>query len=283
MNWLVLTFISIILAGIGASIHRYILRDEHVISYGFLFTFLSGLFFVPFLFTETVVLPTTIGAWGLLFAAAILWFTINVIGFTGISKTESTLGKPLATSKVLVVVFLSVFLLAEAMNTARFGGTLLLIVGMLVLTWQKKMFNHLKDEGVQLILVGSVITGVVAILDKINMGVVSPNFYGFMMYMVAAVFLGIMSSFRLPKLKQTIRNKWKAILFVSLSYGAMYYFILQAYRIADINLIYPVYQLNTLLTMGLGYMWLGEKTQFRQRIAGALLMIVGAILVTLGA
>ena len=283
MNWLILTIVSILLAGIGASIHRYILRDEHVISYGFLFTFLSGLCFIPVLFTEPIVLPQTNGAWFLIIATAILWFTVNVIGFTAVKKIESTLGKPLAVSKVLVVVVLSVLMLGEAINEWKLGGTLLLMVGVLVLTWQKGWLGHLRDEGVQLMLVSAAITGVIAVLDKFNMGNISPNLYGFMMYMFAAVLLGGMTSYRIPQLKKTIKNKWKAILFVTASYGAMYYFLLNAYKLADVNVVYPIYHLNMLLTVGLGYFWLGEKTQFKQRLAGAGLMIIGAILIALGA
>ncbi len=283
MAWEILVLVSIFLAGIGASIHRYILRNEHVVSYGFLFTFLSGLYFIPTLFTEPIVLPQTAGGWFLVLAAAVLWFTVNIIGFTAVKKTEVTLGKPLAASKVLLVAILSVLVLGEAMNWYRLGGILVLIAGVVVLTWQKGWLGHLKEEGVQLVLAGAAISSVIATLDKFNMGHVSPNVYGFMMYMIPAALLGVIVSFRIPKLKQTIHNKWKAILLVTASYGVMYYFLLNAYRLADVNVVYPIYQLNMLITMGLGYSWLGEKTQFRQRVGGALLMIAGAVLVMLGA
>lgn len=106
MNWLILVACSFLLTGVAAAIHRYILREEHVYSYGFLFNLLSAAFFIPLLLTEPVVLPADTGGWFLLIAAAALWWTINIIGFTGISKTEATLGKPLAGSKVLLVLIL---------------------------------------------------------------------------------------------------------------------------------------------------------------------------------
>ena len=71
MSWLILVGMVVLLSGIGASIHRYILRDEHVYSYGFLFTFLSSLLFIPLMFTEEVVLPTTAAGWLLVLAVVV--------------------------------------------------------------------------------------------------------------------------------------------------------------------------------------------------------------------
>ncbi|MCK4327776.1 MAG: DMT family transporter [Candidatus Diapherotrites archaeon] len=283
MSWLVLVLLSVLLSGIGAAINRYVLRDEHVYSYSFLFTFLSSLFFVPLMLTEEIILPQTTGGWLIVLAAGVLWWTINIIGFMGISKTDVTLSKPLASSKVVIVFLLSVLVLGEAVTAGKIIGTILVMAGMLVLTWKKGWFTHLRSEGVQLLLAAAVIMSVVHVLDKYNMGVVSPNFYGFLMYFIPAIPLGVMAAFRLPKLKQTIQNKWKAAVLVAVCYGAMYYFILQAYRLADLNAIYPILQLATLVTMGMAYFWLKEKAEFRQRVAGAALMILGAVLVTLGA
>ena len=283
MNWLILTFVSLCLGGIGSSIHRYILRDEHVLSYSFLFTFLSSLFFIPILMAEPIVVPETTSAWILILATAILWWTTNVLGFMGVSKTESTLGKPLAASKVLVVVILSVIVLGETMNILRGAGTLLLVIGMLILSWKSGWLNHLREEGVQLILATAMIMGVITVLDKFNVGHMSPNLYGFLMYFIPAILLGVMATSKIPELKQTIKRKWKAILMVTTAYGGMYYFLLKAFQLADVNVVYPIYLLNGLITLGLSYFWLGEKTQFKQRFIGALVMIAGAILVTLGA
>ncbi|MFC2174904.1 DMT family transporter [archaeon] len=283
MNWLILVLLSLLLSGIGAAINRYILRDEHVYSYSFLFTLLSSFFFIPLMLTEEIVLPQTTEAWLIVLAAGVLWWTVNIIGFMGISKTDVTLSKPLAASKVVMVFLLSVLVLGEAVTTGKIIGTLLVMAGMLVLTWKKGWFTHLRSEGVQLLLMAAVIMSVVHVLDKYNMATVSANVYGFLMYFIPAIPLGIMTAFRVPQLKQTIRNKWKAVLLVAVCYGAMYYFVLQAYRVADINVIFPILQLASLVTLGIAYFWLKEKAEFRQRVAGALLMIIGAVLVTLGA
>ncbi len=283
MNWLILVFISVLLSSLGAVINRYILRDEHIISYSFLFTLLSSFFFIPLMLTEEIILPQTTEAWLIILAAGVLWWTINIIGFTGISKTDVTLSKPLASSKVALVFLLSVLILGESITTGKIIGTILVMAGMLVLTWKKGWFKHFKNEGVQLLLVAAVIMSVVHVLDKYNMANISANVYGFLMYFIPAIPFSFMVLFKIPELKKTIKNKWKAIILVSLTYGAMYYFILQAYTLADITVIFPLMQLATLITMGIAYFWLGEKTDFKQRIAGAVLMILGAIFVTIGA
>lgn len=283
MEWLVLVLTSVLLSGAGSAINRYILRDEHVISYGFVFTFISSVFFLPLMLTEEVVLPQTTEAWFTVFAAGVLWWVINIIGFSGVSKIDATLSKPLASTKILIVFVLSVLLLGETATAERIVGTILVMAGTIVITWKRTWFSHFRNEGVQLVLATAAITAVVNLLDKYNMAFVSANFYGFLMYFIPSVLLGLMTLSRVSELKRTVKSKWKAILVVTLCYGVAYYFILNAYTAADVNVIYPLLQLATLVTMGIAYFWLGEKVEFGQRVAGATLMIIGAALVTIGA
>lgn len=283
MEWLVLVTISFLLTGIGSALSRYILREEHVYSYGFLYNILSAAVFVPLLLSEPITLPSEAGGWFLILSAAVLWWTINILGFLGISKTEATLGKPLSGAKVLIVLAVSWLVLGEQLTALKVVGTLLVVAGLLVLTWRKGWLGHLRHKGVQLTLAAAVFYGFVTVLDKYNTSLASANVYGFLMYFIPAIPLGMMSFADIPKLKQTLHNKWRAIILVALCYGGMYYFLLNAYRLAEVSVVYPIVQLGTLVTMALAYFWLGEKAEFKQRVLGALLMIAGAVLVRLGA
>jgi drug/metabolite transporter (DMT)-like permease len=275
------------MGGFGTAINRYILREEDTLSYAFVFSFLSGLFFLPFLIfelmTKQMLFPASAEAWLFFALAALLWLSLNIIGFEAYKHTEVTLGSPLRNVSVFFLILLSFFFLSEQLNIGKIFGTTVIFCGIFVLTYKKGMFEHLKDKGVQLILLTALLTALVTLLDKANMSVYKfpVVFYGAMMFLVPSFFLGIVAGFRISKLKLMLRRKWPFALLVAFFYMAIYYLYLTVYKLADISIVYPLSRLELLVSITLGYFWLKERGEIKQRVIGALLMIAGASIIML--
>ncbi|MCD6414200.1 MAG: DMT family transporter [Candidatus Diapherotrites archaeon] len=283
MLWLVAVLIATFISGLGTVLHRRITKDEDVPSYSFLFTLIAGLFFIPLIFLEKTRLP--IGwEWIPFLAAALLWFSINIVGFTAAKHTEASLIAPLGNLKVLFLFALAVVFLHEEATAGRLIGTFLIFSGALALTWEKGALKKLKHIGVQLAIVTAFLTAVVTLLDKYNMLIrFSKSFYGAAMYLVPCLFHGIRVTRRKHQLKKIIKNQGWYILLAGVLYGILYYLYLFAYSFKDapISVIYPISRLNLIVAVALAYIWLGERKEIKKRAIASVFMIAGAILVAI--
>lgn len=283
MLWLVAVLIATFLSGLGTVLHRRITKDEDVASYSFLFTLIGGLFFIPLILLENARLPMG-WEWIPFLAAAFLWFSINIVGFTAAKYTEASLIAPLGNLKVLFLFILAVIFLHEEATIGRIVGTLLIFLGALALTWEKGTLNKLKHIGVQFAIATALLTAVVTLLDKYNMLLgFSRNFYGAAMYLIPCFFHAIRASKRKTQLKKIIVNQGWYILLAGISYGLLYYLYLFAYSFKDapISVIYPISRLNLIVAVFLAYIWLKEREEIPKRIFASLLMIIGAVLVAI--
>jgi drug/metabolite transporter (DMT)-like permease len=283
MEWMAPLLLATFLSGLGNALHRRIAEKEDVQSYSFLFTLIAGALFVPLMFTEPLVLPQGIG-WAVFFLAAFFWFVANITAFTAAKHAEASLIAPLNNVKVVLLLFLSMVLLQEALTLPKLAGTLLVFAGAFILTWGPGKFGNLKDPGVQFTLFNALFIAMVTILDKANIMLgVSRNFYGACMYLVPCVFHAMRLKGRKSHLKKIVKNKGREVLAVGVTYFLLYYLYLVVYSFpeAEISIVYPIGRLNILVTVFLGFVWLGEKKDVGKRLLASLLMIAGAVLVTL--
>jgi drug/metabolite transporter (DMT)-like permease len=280
MEWLFLVLAAVAMFGMLGALQRYILREEDPLSYAFWFNSLATFFFLPLLLLEPLVLPSTLPQLGLFFAAAIMWFCINVVSFYATAAEHVTLVNPLRQTNVLWVLVFAVFLLREELTMFKLFGTLSILAGVVALTWKGGLLKGLDSVGARLALVLAVMMAFVTVLDKYNVSSgVSPAFYGLSMFALPGAAFLLIAGFRRARLRKTLFSKRWAILAATGLLALGYYVILHAYRIADVSVINPITRLDLLITMALGYVWLQEREEFGRRLLGAVLMIAGAFLV----
>lgn len=284
MLWLYAVIFATLMGGIGQVLHRRITKDEDVRSYSFLFTLIAGLSFIPVMFLEDMTLPSGNG-WLTFFAAAGLWFLINITGFNATKRTEVGVYAPLSKTSIIFVLLLASVFLGENVTLAKILGTLVIFTGIVMLTWKKGSLDKLKDKGIQLVLLTALLTAMVTLLDKHNMTLgISKGFYGMVMYLIPCALHGVRAKSRGRKIKRIIKNQGPYVLLVGLIYGVLYYYLfLYAYSFpeAEISIIYPISQLKILLAVILGYLWLGETQSLGKKLAASALMIAGAVLVAI--
>lgn len=284
MLWFFATISAVLLNSIGKVLHRYILRDEDAIGYAFIWSLLSAIFYIPLLVIEPLSLPSNQLEWMGLFLGAFIWLTINIVGFYSIKHTHLTLRTPLNATKLIFIMFFANIFLDESITVWKLAGTLFMFIGIFVLTWKKGAFKHLKEYGVRLTLLTALLTACVAIVDKFNMNNgISPAFYGMLMYLFPSIPLGIMTKSRLEGFEKMWKKKAIFVILAAVCYTGTYYFHMIAYTLADVTNVYPILQLTTLVAIVLGYVTLKEKSEIIQRFVGGVCMVLGSIIIILGA
>ncbi len=279
-DWVILALASAFLLGIERLIHRHVMKKEGHMSYTWLFSLLAGIFYLPLLFTG-VRIPDSLFAWALMLFAAGVWTAIGVIGFKSYRYAQVSLRDPIARTDILFLLFFSALVLQEPMNVTKLAGALVIFSGLVALTFHDgRMFGKFSHRGVKLTLAAAVLSGFVAVVDKVAVAYFLPALYGFLMYFVPAVYLTPVALKNKQEIKSLISGKMFWVVAASVITVLSYYFQLSAYLITDVSNVFPILQLSTLVAVFGGYFVHKEK-DLVLRVAGAVLMVAGSVLIVL--
>jgi len=278
MLWQVFALLAAVSKGIQKIIHRDIMKKENYIAYGWVFNLLTGIFFL-FLFVRGITIPSSLYAWSLALFAGFLWAVIAIVGFKSYQHTPVSLRDPLARTDVLFLLLFSIFILQESVTTFKIVGILLIFLGLIVLTWHKrKIFGRLSHIGIQLTLLVAFFDGFVAIVDKTAVAYFLPEFYGFLMYILPAIYLTPLAVKNASSIKKLLVNKKFAVIATCALGVSAYYFQLSAYMLTEVSNVFPVIQLSTLIVV-LGGIYFHKEKELSLRLVGAVLMIIGSVLI----
>ncbi|MFH0890000.1 MAG: DMT family transporter [Candidatus Aenigmatarchaeota archaeon] len=279
-DWVIFALVAAFLLGIERLIHRHVMKKEGHVAYTWLFSLIAGIFYLPMLVTG-IKIPSDPYAWALMLFAAFVWTVIGVVGFKSYRYTQVSLRDPIARTDVLFLLLFSALILQEPMSVTKLAGVLVIFSGLVILTFHKgKIFGKLLHEGVRLTLLTAILSGFVAVVDKVAVAYFLPALYGFLMYFVPAVYLTPMALKNKKEIKSLVSRKMFWVIVVSVITVLSYYFQLSAYLITDVSNVFPVLQLSTVIAVFGGYFVHKEK-DLGIRLAGAVLMIAGSALIVI--
>jgi uncharacterized membrane protein len=268
------------MSGISSVIHRHVLKDEDPIAYALAFQIFSALFFIP-LFAIEWSFPTTWEAWFLAIIASILWAAISIVGFTSYKFAEVSLRSPIGRSKVLWIMIFAALLIGEAITTNKLLGGLLIFIGVVIVTLKlDKPLGGFGDVGVKLTLISALMGAMVAIVDKTAMSYFRPGLYGFIQYLLPTIWLWMAIPQRTEKVKKLLtKGKGKWVIITSLLATIWTWMLFRVYQLADVSLIAPILELSVIIAAVGGIVLLGERKDILRKIIGAIIVIIGIIIV----
>ncbi len=280
--WIGALTLSAMMMGVLNVLLRKVNKLSDPLSIAVYFNMFTALGFAVLLLFEDFSLPLEQVPFVL--ASAAIWFVINVLTFYAYKHTDLTLMRPIQKTNVLFVALMSVLVLGESLSPLTIAGTIIIFLGMVAVSWNRKLWDNMTWKGVGLSLAGAILIGLTAVIDKFNMvSDVSPAVYGIMLYLLPGIVFAAIAMTRKKELVKSTKTHWKDLAIVG-AIGAVYFWIiLNAYKVVELSIAYPVLQLSVLFTMALAYYVLKEKVDFRNRLIGAVMIVIGAILVTLGA
>lgn len=276
--WLLFAIIAAISGGARSLLHRAVMKTEDALSYAFVENAITAAVFIPLLTIEFS-LPGQIEAWALVLLSAFLWSIIALVSMKSYKHSEVSIREPVSHSRIIIVFFLSVFLLSEAVMAEKIAGTLLIFAGMIIITYERKdRLGKLKDRGVQLTLVASILMALVTIVDKYGLNYFAPGTYGFIVYVIPAAILGIFASRKMKGIANLAHNKGIYVLAAIILGAVFYYFNLKALEAAEASIVFPVIRMSTMVAVLGGIIFLGERKDIAKKLASTIIIIAGAVL-----
>lgn len=280
MIWLILALLSAFFDGIGDLINRFIMIKQNAIAYAFVWHILAAIFYIPFI--GKINLPNIPFAWFVLVSASILWALAGFTGFLAYKYTEASVKVPLGKSRLLFLLVFSVIFLKESITLLKVVGTFLIFFGVIILTYKnKKVFGKLSDRGVQLTLLTALLIALVSILDKVAIKYFSVGLYGFLVYLIPGSLIGLFAFNKTKEIKKLIKERALVVLISAILGFLFYYLRLKAYSLEEVSKVFPITQLSTLVVVFGGIFILREKTDIFKKILSAIIMILGAILISI--
>lgn len=280
MLWVLFALISAIGAGIESILHRVVMLDECPYAYAVIVHFFTAILFVPLLVKEFV-FPHSWFAWFLVLLSSILWAIIALTGFSAYKLTNVSIKAPLSEVRIVFLFLLSVLILGEAFYFRKAAGMLLILLGIIILTYKKrKVFGNLKDRGVQLTLLTALVISGVALIDKYAMNYFTAGTFGFLVYFFPGVLLLFFIRRRKGVVTSLMRRRFSLIFFVIVLGMLSYYFKLRAYDLADASLVFPITRLSVLISTIGGITALKEKEEIFKKLLSVAIILVGAFVLS---
>jgi len=272
--WLVFALLAAVFRGTATLIHRTLMKKESYYAYAFLFNILSALFFIPFFVTD-IKFPTAQFPYVALAASMGLWTVITLLGLMSYKFTEVSVREPLGEAKTIFALIFGAVLLAEILTTNKILGTLLILGGLALLTYEPGVERKFRfDIGAKLTLLVAFLVALVAIIDKYGIGQFSVGTWGFFIYLIPGLLLLYPLRKRIPETKKLMK-KWHLVI-ASGVLGTLYYLSqLNAYRLADVSLVFPVTRLSVVIAVLGGVFILRERRFAARKILAAGVVLAG--------
>ena len=281
MAWLLLVGIGVLLFSVESLLNRVLMKDKKSDPYiqTVVFTGLVGVWsFLILIFQggfKGEILPNQIPY---LFLVSVLVILGGICTFSGFKYIEASKHTILLTSSRLWVVFGAIAILGESFTPQKLIGAILIIFGVIVTVWKKQKFSI--NTGVLYVLGAAFFYAMGEIYSFYLLR--SMNSVSFMLVVTVITTLIMLmikpkTIFKLPfyKKRQNLLN----ILVVTVfdTFANLLVFI--AYQKGRSALqIGPIMSIQTIITVVLAFIFLKETDNLFQKITGAIVAVVGTVL-----
>ncbi|HKV31371.1 MAG TPA: DMT family transporter [Candidatus Dormibacteraeota bacterium] len=218
-----------------------------------------------------------LAGWLLALASAILELIYFITLSIAYQRGELSVVYPIARGTApLLAVLVGVILLGERLHTPAILGVIALLVGIWVVRRPSTAGSALWPA----LLTGVMIAAYTS-LDRIGVRLGSPWIYGWLLWLFGAILLVAFTRVRrVPGSRLTDEPRLSAAVAVLMT--AAYFMILFALSVAPLAIIAPLRESAIVLVTAWGIWRLGERRGAWLRVAGALVIVAGIALLTIG-
>lgn len=273
MTWWIWLTVAVLLTSIEQVLNRVSL-SKHPQHWEYLLGYNAGALLTIVLLLRPDFSEVTLTSLPLLLLSGAAWFMACLFGFKADEHVEVS-STALMTQLQLVLVFLGgLYFFSESASYLKLAGVGLVLFGV---SLYGGTLRHAHRLGIFFKMIGVTAMGSALLFDKrltqLTDAAVIPTF-GFMIPMVLAVTL---KPHRLVESLEFTRK----LRFVNVALGAIgalaYYSLIRAFAVADISTVYPLYQLNLLLTLLIGHYLLSDRGSITVKLAGSAVIILGSL------
>lgn len=292
MNWIIAAASAAVLFTVVAVISKELMDHIDAIEFTAIYSLIALIFYAPvFIYYLTQQTPelTTI-----LILAILSSGLGNILGMLsynyGLKHTSLSIAMPLNRTQPVFVAIIAATLLNEVMTLEKVAGILTITVASYIILMKNPhdpldpITNLLHDYGAQLATLSAAFFSATSVIDRYVTTNFSPEIYTFLILaiMTTALNLYLFQANRhedySKHLKKELTNYKKHYALAGILTAAAYLALYQAFSQAEASKVVPVLQLQVPLTVIAG-IEIFDETHFLQKIIGAILLIIGIILV----
>ncbi len=277
-------------AGFGAIIAKGKFKDVPSVAVPFLILLVALPSILVLLLVTTGIPSVTHDYFIYIILAGILDSVAFVSAFLAIKKTDISLLAPMTAFAPALTTIFAIFTLNEIPSISKFGAIGLIVFGAYLLNVSeisKGIFSPIQklfsNSGVQIFLVSNLIWSVTPIFQKKAILETYPQAPLFSAFGGLTVSFLLLAPFAIPAVRKNIKKirkqiRWFLVYGVGLSFSQLAAYT--AYSMTNVGYVSSVMRLESIITIVLGGRILKEKG-IRQKLLGAIVMIVGALILAM--
>lgn len=287
MIWIPITLLSALCMAMRAFYSKRVLNtdaDEYAVSFGS--RLLTGIILSPILLFISI--PRLgLNFWLVLLASSAILTAATVFYMKAIKSEDISLTMPMVSFTPVFVLLLSPMVIKEIPNWYGIVGILLIVTGSYILNVKERKNGYLSplkelftNKGTFYMLLVALFWGFNATLDRLGVHNSSSILWLFSPYPVMSLFLLLIILFHNPKILKPLPKLLPRLIPLSLAGILETAFYLIAINYTYIAYVVSVKRFAIIISIAIGYLFLKEKDT-KERLAGAFIMIVGLVLISI--
>jgi drug/metabolite transporter (DMT)-like permease len=173
--------------------------------------------------------------------------------------------------------------LKESIAGTAWIGLALIVGGISVAAYRPSQSWKFSDnKGVWIVLSASLLSGVIALIDKQIAPLMDPNLYTAIVYTVPGVMiLGFINKERIDESVAVLKDGARTgfVVAAGIINGLTFIFTLYAYRHFDLHIAYPIIQTASVLTVLAGIIFFKERERIGWKLLGLTLALIGSFII----
>lgn len=181
-------------------------------------------------------------------------------------------------TRPLFTIFASTLILGEGLTAKQYIGVVGVLLGVIIVTWHKTRFQF--GRGEMFALLAAICLGFAGTNDRIALKEVSLGPYLLISSILPGLFVAVTNHKSLPKMKYFLKRTpfLKMLLMTLIQLGAIVT-LLAAFKYGhNSSQIASIAEINIILTVVLGMIFLGEHTNWKKKIIGSFVAVFGLLL-----
>ena len=286
MTWIFFAFLTAIFRSLTDVAGKFGLKnmDEYVVAWALNFFALPIL--LPLLFFIEIP-EITSGFWLAIFISGTLNIATTILYLKAIKIADLSLVIPLSTFTPLFLLITSPIIIGEFPTIFGLIGISLIVFGSYVLNIKEKKKGILApfkalvgNKGAQLMLLVAFIWSITSNFDKIGLQHSSPIFYGIAINVFITIGITPIVFIKSRKNLNQIPKNLKSLIPVGIFHGFMMLFHMIAISMTLVAYLISIKRTSAVISVLFGVIIFKEKG-LKERILGAIIMIIGVLCITL--
>ena len=247
-------------------------------------------FAMPFVYAAVFSQPLpALGSlfWSTLALQGLVVVIASIFYFKAIEASDLSITVPMLTFTPLFLLITSPWMLGEFPKPLGLWGIFLIVGGSYVLNIAQLHKGYLapfrtlvKEKGPRYMLMVALLYSIGANLDKIGVRHSSPLVWAAVLNTVLTIALGFVMLHKNSDVLQRIRSGWKYLILLGIANAFALISNMAAIQLTLVPYLIAIKRLSVFMTLFFGFVIFKEKG-YRERSIGALLMVLGAVMISL--